>query len=154
MTTAQEQVRSLLREDVAPILRAAGFRGTERSFVIPSPDWFAQIGVQTSTASTSTLSKLTINVQVISKALWNEVRDERHYPAKPSPNSSYGRIGEFWQVRAGELVDGNDRWWELDHRGTGRRLLAVELTDLIIDVVLPEMKSRMSAGEVSDPGRP
>ena len=143
MTTAQDQVRSLLREDVAPILRAAGFRGTERSFAIPSPDWFAQIGVQTSAVSTSMLSKLTLNAQVIPKAFWKEVRVERQYPAKPSPNTHYGRGGEFWQVRVGELVDGNDRWWELDDRGTRRRQLAVELTDLIIDVVLPAMMSRM-----------
>ncbi|WP_270365538.1 DUF4304 domain-containing protein [Microbacterium algeriense] len=149
MATAQDQVRSLLRDDIAPILRAAGFRGTERSFAIPDPDWFAQIGVQTSTASTSALAKLTINVQVIPKAAWNAGRAERQYPARPSPNTHYGRVGEFWQVRAGELVDGSDRWWELDDRGTGRRQLAVELTDLIVDVVLPAMMSHMT----SEPSR-
>ncbi|WP_136056473.1 DUF4304 domain-containing protein [Microbacterium sp. K24] len=145
MTTAQDQVRCLLREDIAPILRAAGFRGTERSFAIPDPDWFAQIGFQTSTASTSTLSKLTINVQVIPKAVWNAERVERQYPAKPSPNTHYGRAGQFWQVRAGQLIDGDHHWWELDNRGTRRRQLAVELTDLIVDVVLPAMMSRMTS---------
>ena len=73
MVTAQEQLRSMLRDDVAPILRTAGFQGTERKFVFPDADWFAQVGVQTSTASTSSLSRFTINAQVIPKAFWNQV---------------------------------------------------------------------------------
>lgn len=137
----------MLREDVAPVLRAAGLRGTERKFVVPDSDWFAQIGVQTSTASTSELSKLTLNVQLIPKARWNELREERQFPATPSPNTLYGRVGEFWQVRAGELIDGQDRWWTLDERGRSRRALAVELSDLILDIIVPAVLSRMAAEE-------
>lgn len=152
MVTAQEQLRSMLREDVAPILRAAEFRGTERTFVFPDADWFAQVGIQTSTASTSSRSRLTINAQVIPKAFWNQVRAERHYPAKPSPNVGYGRRGEFWEVRAGQLIDGQDRWWSLDASGRGHRELAVEIADLIVDVVLPAMQLCMATGDLTEPG--
>ncbi|MBA8816563.1 hypothetical protein FHX48_001636 [Microbacterium halimionae] len=50
--TAQDQLRALLRDDIALRLRAAGLIGTEGRFSIPSNDFYAQIGIQSSAAST------------------------------------------------------------------------------------------------------
>ena len=139
--TAQDQLRALLREDIAPRLRAAGFTGTERRFSLLSDEYFAQIGIQSSVASTCDDVKFTATLQVISKSQW--MNSERRLPMRPSPNVGYGlELG--WDARIGSLMGVGDRWWWLDARGSQRGAVARELGDALLSVGLTALRERMT----------
>lgn len=144
MVTAQDQLRALLREDIAPRLRRAGLTGTERTFRVSSREFFAQIGIQSSTSSTAGRVKFTANIQVIGKAAWNAARSEMEWlPARPSPNVIYPVSS--WQERVGTLMSGSDRWWWLDANGQGRGKVVAELGDALVFRAVPAIHSQMKS---------
>ena len=145
MVTAQDQLRALLREDIAPRLRQAGLTGTERTFKVSSHEFFAQIGIQSSTSSTAERVKFTANVQVISKAAWDAARVEMKWlPARPSPNVTYPVSGS-WQERIGTLISGSDQWWWLDASGQRRGEVVAELGDALVFRAVPAIHSNMKS---------
>lgn len=144
MVTAQEQLKALLREDLAPQLRAEELTGTERKFAVPSRWYFAQLGIQSSVSSTSEYVKFTVNAQVIRKADWEAARQGRAWlPARPSPNVGYPVPGS-WDERVGLLMGTNDRWWGLDASGADRGAIASEVIHAVIDFALPAMRERIA----------
>lgn len=141
--TAQEQLKALLREDLARRLRAEGLTGTERKFAVPSRGFFAQLGIQSSVSSTSEYVKFTVNAQVIRKADWEAARQDRAWlPAKPSPNVGYPVAGS-WQERVGLLMGPNDRWWGMDASGANRGEIASEVLHAVINFALPAIRERI-----------
>ncbi|ANJ27358.1 DUF4304 domain-containing protein [Agromyces aureus] len=144
MATAQEQLKALLREELAPRLRAEGLTGTERSFTVPSREFFAQLGIQSSVSSTSEIVKFTVNAQVIRKASWEAARQDRaRLPAKPSPNARYSVEGS-WDERVGLLMGTTDRWWTLGANGANRGEIASDVIHAVIDFALPSIRERMA----------
>ena len=112
MTTAQGLFKVAVKEHLGPGLRDLGFKGSGQAFTMPSETHFVMLGLQKSTSSSADLVRFTINVSVISRQIWAQVREERsHLPATPSPNTFYGDFA--WQERIGTLLDGTDRWWTI-----------------------------------------
>ncbi|SFR82945.1 protein of unknown function [Agromyces sp. CF514] len=144
MATAQEQLKALLREDLAPRLRAAGLTGIERTFAVPSREFFAQLGIQSSVSSTSEYVKFTMNAQVIRKADWEATRQDRvGLPARPSPNVGYPLERSWWE-RVGLLMGTTDRWWTLDAGGANRSEIASDVIHAAIDFALPAIRERIA----------
>lgn len=143
--TAQDHLKALLREEVAPRLREHGLRGTERIFTLASARFFAQMGFQSSTSSTRDLAKFTVNLQVIERAEWASARRQYAWlPPKPNPNSMYAAPVGGWGERIGTLVNAHDTWWALDAQGTGRDQVANEVVHAISNYGLPAMRARMA----------
>ncbi|GAB3601123.1 hypothetical protein GCM10027408_32150 [Microbacterium tumbae] len=112
---------------------------------MPSPRFFAQVGVQSSTSSTREIVKFTVNLQVIAKAKWSAAREEHGWlPAKPSPNVMYAAGIHDWSSRIGTLIDGRDKWWTLDADGAGRDEVAREVVNAIVNHGLLAMRARMA----------
>jgi len=143
--TAQEQLRALLREDVAPALRALGLTGTERTFRLPSRTHFAQIGIQSSTSSLWDLVRFTANVSVIDRDSWDAAkRTEAWLPKQPSPNGRYSVRGlAQWKQRAPKLASGSDDWWEIGHHGHERERVAASVIDILTRYALPAIRERL-----------
>lgn len=88
---AQEVFKDALRDLVAPVLREHGFRGSGQSYWLPDDTNWAQVGLQKSTASSSTELRFTVNLMVTDKARWDEVRREHSY-VKDTPPPAVNRI--------------------------------------------------------------
>jgi hypothetical protein len=76
----------MLRSEVAPRLRALGFKGSGQVYTLPDEDAWVLVGFQKFTRSTADHVDFTINVTVASKAAWSEMGRERNLPEKPSAN--------------------------------------------------------------------
>lgn len=139
MVTAQEVFDEMLRLGIRPSLREIGFQGSGSTFVWPSKNDIAQLGVQKSAFSDRNSLKFTINVTVANRAAWDRSRIERpSRPKVPAPNTAYG--GDLiWQRRIGKLLPaGEDHWWWLSAESdwTG---VANEVVDAVSQHVLPEL---------------
>src|SRR5947209_7169681 len=65
--SAQETFKRMMREQVAPQLRALGFKGSGQRFTLPSDSHWALLGFQRSAWGDSRKGKFTINLTVVSK---------------------------------------------------------------------------------------
>jgi len=133
--TAQDAFKRLLRDAVAPALRAEGLTGSGSVYVVPNPTYWAQVGFQKSMSSSKDVVRFTINLKLTDKRWWDEQRRDHSplkdrpppgsdratwdaqrlersvYPARPSVNTSDdGRV-----QRIGHLIPGikGDHWWML-----------------------------------------
>lgn len=133
--TAQDLFKRLLRDVVALELRRQGVKGSGSVYVLPDAAFWAQIGFQKSTSSTSDVVKFTINLKVTDKEYWDGQRRDHSpmkdtpppgrdrttwdaerlqrsaYPARPSANT----FGDGQIERLGQLIPGSqpDHWWSL-----------------------------------------
>jgi hypothetical protein len=113
--TAQEQFKAMLRDVIAPALRAEGFKGSGTEYSLNDSRSFATVGFQSSSYSTAELMKFTVNLKVTLKTDWAAAKEEFSWikSATPRPNISYSGVRE-WFCRIGTLMpDANDRWWDL-----------------------------------------
>ena len=137
--SAQDTFALMLRSQVAPALRRAGFKGSRQAFELPSTSTWRILGFQKSTLSDARRVKFTVNLTVVDRAAWEEARLAHSYiPAKPNANI---RGGVGWESRIGTLMpEGNDKWWEV--RANERTdSLAVEVVDAIICWAVPAMEN-------------
>ncbi|MBA3268000.1 MAG: DUF4304 domain-containing protein [Acidimicrobiia bacterium] len=126
---AAAALKRLLRDVVAPALRAEGLVGSAQTYLLPDASHWAQVGFQKSTSSTAD----TVNLKVTGKDWWDEQRRDHSpvkdtpppgidreqwdaerlkksvYPVRPSVNTS----GEGHTVRVGCLIPdvSADHWW-------------------------------------------
>ncbi|SFD59710.1 protein of unknown function [Actinopolyspora alba] len=143
MGQAQDVLAEMLRDDVAPALRELGLKGSGKRYRLPSREYLAEIGIQSSLSSSSEWLKFTVNVSVIHRAGYKELRESRtHLPERPSPNTMYSTSCQ-WQQRLGKLVDGQDRWWVLDAEGESRQEVAADLVAAVRDAGLPALRARI-----------
>lgn len=130
--TAQETFNAMLREQVAPRLRALGFRGSGQSYSLPSDEAWVLVGFQKFKWSDQEEVEFTLNLTVGSKAAWDEARAERPYlPQRPSANTFYGTY--VWQERIGSIVGRGDRIW---------KVRAARPTDAVAEDLLTEFESK------------
>ena len=156
--TAQQVFKGLLREVVAPVLRQCGLRGSGQSYWLPDDEYWAQVGFQKSTASTSAELRFTVNLLLTEKEVWDEVRREHsyvkdtpppgidrrewdrerlaqsYYPKRPSATGGSG-------VRIGRLIPGieNDHWWRITPDDTAGMSDAL---DAVLQYGLPHLTGR------------
>jgi hypothetical protein len=144
----------MIRGDLAPALRALGFKGSGQVYTLPDAENWALVGIQRSQFSDRNDLRFTINLTVADKAMWAKRRaDHLWLPERPSANTSYG--GDIWQARIGQLMpERPDKWWRISP-DTDVARLAAEFLAAIRDLALPAMRSRMrrdagSADHIAD----
>jgi Domain of unknown function (DUF4304) len=140
--TAQETFRAMMKTQVAPRLRAVGFRGSGQHFELRSPDHWAMVGFQKSQFSDARSVRFTVNVMVVSRAVWDARRRIHPWlPPKPTANTGWGDF--VWQHRLGELLpDGEDQWWDVE-AGMATERLADSIVEAITTYALPPMKEQV-----------
>ena len=141
MAKIQDTFKELIKNTIAPKLREFGLKGSGQNYFIKSDSYWALIGIQKSMYSDSNGLKFTINLYVVSKELWEIMREERnHFPVKPTANTHWG-IG--WNKRIGHLFpDELDHWWSFDV-GTDIDILASEVIDAICSKAVPAMQEQI-----------
>ncbi|MFE4409798.1 DUF4304 domain-containing protein [Streptomyces sp. NPDC056821] len=140
--TAQEVFASMMRAQVAPGLRALGFKGSGQIFELPHPSSWALLGFQKSAYNTAGHVEFTVNVTVAGKAAWAEARERQpHLPARPSPNVVYGPAA--WHSRIGRLLPtARDTWWTISPKSDQSRV-ARDVMTAITDYALPAIRARL-----------
>lgn len=138
---APDLFKGLLATHWAPALRALGFKGSGRIFVLPDDRDWVMLGFQSSSASNAEWVKFTINLLVVGKQAWEEARVRSpHLSAKPSPNT----IGPHRYVqRIGKLTHGDDHWWRL-YASQNTEPLITEILTVLRDVAVPKLREEMA----------
>jgi uncharacterized protein DUF4304 len=143
MATAQETFRGMLRDEIAPALRALGFKGSGANYHLPSDTHWALLGFQKSDVSSAAVVRFTVNLQVVSRSVWDDERAEHPWmPEQPTATTGWGFA---WWVRLGELAPhGGEIWWDL-RAGSDTSVLAGAVVWAIEDFGLPAMREQLEA---------
>jgi hypothetical protein len=141
MVTAQETYREMMKTQIAPPLRALGFKGSGRSYELRSRDYWAMLGFQKSAFSDASQIRFTVNVAVVSRDVWEAARKKwPDLPTRPTANVPQGP--EWWR-RLGELIhDGQEIWWMVE-AGMDTAELAEAVLWAVEDYALPAMHAQM-----------
>ena len=144
--SAQQAYEALLRQAIAPALRAEGLRGSGAHFHIPDDRYWALVGFQRSVHSTPDEVTFTVNLRIIERetfAAWASLCEPA--PAKPSPNTGYGDVPEWW-VRLGHYTDSRDDvWWPvLPDAPEANGMVAGDVLDLLRRAALPAVRARLA----------
>jgi hypothetical protein len=70
--TAQQSMKALLSDYIAPAMRALGLRGSQQNFSQPSDTHFINVGVHRSSNSNAAIVQFGANVQVIARDEWRQ----------------------------------------------------------------------------------
>ncbi len=145
--TAQELYRAMLRDSIAPRLRALGWKGSGQRFALPDPGAWVQLGFQSSRFNTGDALEFTINISVIDRTAWEVYRAERpELPTRPNPSTHYSR--RFEPVRIGHLLAARrDTWWHIstDQPRDGIGWTANGVATSVSDYAMPEIRRRLTA---------
>jgi hypothetical protein len=133
----------MLRDHVAPALRAQGLKGSGMEYSVPSASHWILLGFQGSTANTSGRMKFTVNCKVVRKDVWSAAEEERPFIGL-RPKANVGAGSFEWTERIGRLMPaGEDKWWWLK-ADDPPDVLGREVLDAITRYALPAMR-RISA---------
>ena len=139
---AQDNFKTMLREYVAPRLRALGLKGSGATYSLPSDLAWCLIGFQKFKWSNQQEVEFTLNLTVASKDAWAKARSEREWlPDRPSANTFYGTY--TWQVRVSELLGGGDRTWRVQ-KGQLTDAVAADVLEVIERHALPAMQAKLA----------
>ena len=144
VASAQQIYSLMMKERVAPALRALGFKGSERAFTLPADGFIAQLGFQKSNHSDQLEVLVTANISAVSLAAWDEARERwPHLPTRPSPNTAYGPF--FWQQRVPNLLPSRSpAWWRVSaHDEPG--VVGDDIVGAVRDYALPALRLRIGA---------
>lgn len=133
----------MMREEIAPALRAIGFRGSGSQYARPDNAWWLLVGFQKSRSSDARQVRFTVNVAALDKRSWSEARaTDPWLPEKPSPNVNYP-VGDW--IRIGTLLPTRrDRWWAIP-AGRSTDTIAAEVVTAIRDHAVPWLLNRMAS---------
>jgi hypothetical protein len=131
-----------MKSQIAPRLRALGFKGSGQNYELASTEFWAMVGFQKSAFSDAGRVSFTMNVLVVSRATWDAVRVQNdHVRPRPTANTSCGSVA--WQRRIGGLLPGDrDLWWEV-RAGANTSELADAVLWAVEDYALPAMRDQM-----------
>jgi hypothetical protein len=133
----------MLMEQIAPGLRALGFKGSGQLYTWPSDDFWALVGFQKSRTSSRDELGFTVNLSIGSKSAWAEARIGREHwiPERPTPNTRFGMPME--EQRIGMLLRARrDKWWSV-LAGCDTAKLSEEVVEAIRDAVIPTILERV-----------
>ena len=149
---AQEVYRAMLREHVAPALRAAGWKGSGSAYLLPSPGYWAQLGFQKDRYSTADQVRFTVNLSVVPRDVWACAHDSwpSQLSARPSANTDSGALirevdrHHCWWGRIGLLMpEHNDHWWEISS-GEDAASVGRDVVDAIREHAIPALRAKMT----------
>jgi hypothetical protein len=145
LPSPQDVYADLMKTTFAPALRAAGFRGSNGRFELPSDVYWAQLGFQKSVHNGADEVRFTVNLSVIDRTEWESRRaDEPSFGDRPRPTVHYGPWAD--QVRIGQLTpDGRDKWWRIVRGADVEPVRADALTD-VLTYGVPWIKAHITAG--------
>ena len=106
VVSALELYKAMLRTDVAPVLRSHGFRGSGKTFSLPSETHWILIGFQGSMYNTRARVDFTVNWMVMRRDEWIEEWRKLERPEDPPKPIAADRIGFL-------MPGGVDRWWSI-----------------------------------------
>ena len=141
---AQDVFSRMLREHVAPALRDRGFRGSGQTFELRDARFWAILGFQRSRHSRADELEFTINVAVVAKDTWEELRGRVPKLGKrPAPSD----VIHAGALRLDQVApDAPEAWW-LVRPDTDPRQVATGVLATIADHVLPWVHSRVGRGD-------
>ena len=142
--TAQETFKTMMKEQVAPALRALGFNGSGQRYELSSETHWALLGFQKSTGSDASQVKFTINVSAVPRDEWEEARRKQAWLAeRPGAN-----VSEFvgWHARIGELTGASDTWWTVSADRPTEPVVS-EVIAAVRDHALTELRRRIDGVE-------
>jgi hypothetical protein len=136
--SAQDTFKRMIREKIAPELRAFGFKGSGQRFVLPSESHWALLGFQRSAWGDSRKGSFTINLTVVSKEAWEQSRAQRPQRGPIPAANGYEGI-PAWEDRIGMLMpESSDQWWEVTAGGSTDGV-ARDVVRAVEVYALPEM---------------
>ena len=143
LPSPQDVYANLMKTAFSPALRAAGFRGSNGRFALPSDIYWAQLGFQKSSYSGADEVQFTVNLSVIGRAEWESQRAAKPYLGRqPKPCTLYGPWAD--QVRIGQLTPARgDKWWRIIRGADVEPVRADTLADLL-KYGVPWIKKRVS----------
>ncbi|WP_460708632.1 DUF4304 domain-containing protein [Myceligenerans halotolerans] len=145
MISAQERFHTVVRDRLAPGLRAMGMRGSGRCYALPSRTCWAQLGIQRATWSDRNAVHFTANLSVVGRADWARAHEDRPAPrTKPSPNV-YSLHPFRFQERVGPVADRADHWWQLSADGGDEDLTCDDFLLVVKDFAVPTMLREIEA---------
>jgi hypothetical protein len=143
--TAQQSYDAMVKGQLAPGLRALGFKGSGRHYALPSETHWALLGLQSSYTSTDERVRFTVNLLVVSKSEWAAMRERRptvEYPTRPSAGTLWGP--EPWDRRLGHVMGVGDKWWEV-RAGEDTTRVAAQVIDAVETYALPAMEAEIAS---------
>jgi hypothetical protein len=138
----------MLRDKVAPALRALGFSGSGNDFELRpgSSQDHALLGVQRWRYNDAALARFTLNVAFYTAEDWDHAQATARQngwtlQVKPSPNEEYF-CG--WSERIGYLYEpGHDHWWGVRDE-TDAELVSADVIHVVETYVLPQLTARFA----------
>jgi hypothetical protein len=141
-STATDKVAAMLKQRVAPELRAMGFKGSGQNYHLPVPGHFALLGFQKARFGTRHDVMFTVNLLACSHADWAALAQTKpYYGEKPIAGAMYPP--PVWGQRIGFLMpDPHDHWWHvLDDTDSGA--LAEEVIDALREYGVPALRAQL-----------
>jgi hypothetical protein len=147
MPTAQERFLTIVREQIAPGLRAVGFRGSGSVYTLPDDGVWRLLGFQRSRSSDRRRVQFTINLTVADRVGWEAARQvEPWLGARPSGNGKYLLAPDVFRfTRIGPLMPNHqDLWWDV-HAGEAGGRMAEEVLSVIKTYGIPWLREGPSS---------
>ncbi|MFC1438206.1 DUF4304 domain-containing protein [Streptacidiphilus sp. N1-10] len=146
--TAQE-VFSLAMRTSRPELRKLGLVGSGQILEFPHERVWLLLGIQKSASGAPGRIRFTINLAAVRKEKWAAMLENgAKYPARPNPNTIYGK--SVWSARVGSLMPGGqDYWWTVTSESDPARLAQV-IVSTVAEYCLPAMlaeRDELAGGE-------
>lgn len=139
---ATDLFKEVLTSRWAPLLRAEGFKGSGKVYVLPDERDWVMLGFQSSTSSSAAGVKFTINLLVAGKAPYEAARERASYlSARPSPNVLGGPYR--YLQRVGQLTHGADHWWWL-RAGENAEPVIEEIIQVLAEIAIPKLRAEMN----------
>lgn len=136
-----------LRDQIAPELRAMGFKGSGQKYRLPSTNGdHALLGFQSWRYNQPERARFTANVAFSGVQEWeNARRREPRLDEKPAHNVTY-RVG--WEERIGFLLSyPHDHWWAIRQDPDEAQLVARDVVAVVRADVLPQLTARLRGTE-------
>lgn len=140
--TGKEAYAAMLKDVVSPGLRRLGFTGSGGRYLWPSDTHWAQIGFQKSMYGTEDAVSFTLNVSVVTKDEWDQIRASFGGGKRPGPTLDYMTPGFYWKRVGMLLPQPGDVWWNVDGQTDVTRLGA-DLVKLAETYAVPEIAARI-----------
>jgi hypothetical protein len=141
---ARDLLKQTLRDQIAPDLRAMGFKGSGQAFRIPNETGdHALLGFQFAKWNHTELARFTANVSFYGAGEWDSARAREPWLGlAPTPNSNY-QVG--WEERIGFLLQPypHDHWWAITGDLEEARLVARDVVAVVRADLLPQLQARL-----------
>ncbi|WP_084011164.1 DUF4304 domain-containing protein [Pseudofrankia sp. DC12] len=140
----------MLRDRVAPELRAVGLSGSGQVFRLKSTSHHVILSFQRSRLAPPGEVHFTANLAIFDRDTWNSARDrDPVLPEQPEPTIFYPTVDGI-QTRIGHLAGGStDIWWKIGELGDAESV-AAEVVRAIRSFMIPVIQSAIADKKAPD----